>query len=137
MNVITHLVNTNAPTGIVGLNRKEGAAMSAQSNFWGRPMVLNLIGAGDESETTIRVKLWPVISLIIAALVGLAIYSSGHESRLCVVEKASITVEKKVDSINSKVEQMAKDQDLYFSLREPRWSEWKKWDAKQRKAEEK
>ena len=100
-------------------------------------MVLNLIGAGDESETTIRVKLWPVISLIIAALVGLAIYSSGHESRLCVVEKASITVEKKVDSINSKVEQMAKDQDLYFSLREPRWSEWKKWDAKQRKAEEK
>lgn len=111
--------------------------MSAQSNFWGRPMVLNLIGAGDESETTIRVKLWPVISLLIAALVGLALYAAGHESRLCVVEKSAIGVENKISSIETQVKQIADDQNLYYSIREPRWAEWKKWDEKQRRAAEK
>ena len=93
-------------------------------------MVLNIMTSGEEPESTIKVKLWPVVSLIIAGLVALGGYVSGHEARICVVEKTTISVEKKVDSLDNKIEQIAKDQDLFFSLREPRWKEWKKWNEK-------
>ena len=96
-------------------------------------MILNIIPSGEEPESTIKVKLWPVVSLLIAGLVSLGVYVSGHEARICVVEKTTISVERKVDNLDNKIEQIAKDQDLFFSLREPRWKEWKKWNEKKRK----
>jgi hypothetical protein len=96
-------------------------------------MFMALMGAGEEPESTIKVKLWPVISLMIAGLVGLAIYVAGHESRICVAEKAAITTDRRVAEIDTKIEKMSADMNLYFSIREPRWEEWKKWDAKKRK----
>jgi len=96
-------------------------------------MILNMIGADGESETTIKLKLWPIIYLIIAGMVGLGIYVAGQESRLCVVEKSAVTVDKKMDALEIKLTQIADDQNLYYSIREPRWEEWKKWNEKKRK----
>lgn len=93
-------------------------------------MFVTLMGADSEPESTIKVKLWPVISLLIAGLVGLAIYAAGHESRLCVVEKSAISVENRIANIETQVKQIADDQNLYYSIREPRWEEWKKWNEK-------
>lgn len=52
-------------------------------------MILNMIGTDGESETVIRVKLWPIISLIIIGMVSMGLYLANHESRLCVTEKAT------------------------------------------------
>jgi hypothetical protein len=95
-------------------------------------MILNMIGVDGESETTIRLKLWPIISLIVAGIVGLALYVSNHESRICVTEKATQTVVQDVSLLNTKLDKIARDQDLYYSLREPKWAQWKAWNEKKR-----
>lgn len=103
-------------------------------------MLFNMIGADGETETTIRIKLWPIISLIIAGMLGLGLYVSNHESRLCVTEKAAETTaaavaEVKRDSskLTEKLDQIARDQELYYSLREPKWAQWKEWNERKRK----
>lgn len=96
-----------------------------------------------EADTVIRIKVWHIISLMIAGIVSLGIYVSGHEARLCVAEKAVETAAKEVIAANGKMgnlelklDKMSREQDLFFGLREPRWDEWKEWAEKKRAKEE-
>lgn len=103
-------------------------------------MLFHMMGTDGETETAIRIKLWPIISLLVAGMVGLGAYTSNHESRLCVTEKAVETAaaavvksDTKIHEVDQKLDKMYRDQDLFFSLREPRWKEWKDWNEKKRK----
>lgn len=101
-------------------------------------MTLNLIGADGQSESMLNVKLWPVISLIVACLIGLAVYSahtfSNHEARLAVTEKTTgdyiESSKAELNSVKNQLQEIARDQELYYSLREPRWKEWKAWNER-------
>lgn len=95
-------------------------------------------------ETLFRVNVQTVLIVILAVLSALGAWNvylqnnqvaqkeviSKNCTDIAVLQAEDNHLKGSMSTLTATVDKMYREQDLYFSLREPRWKEWKQWAEK-------